>query len=579
MSTRSDKPPLVDDPAARWVSARPLENNVNRPEAIESIKQWLSNCANHHQQCVLRNDTADRSATSPKRLIRVESDLDDRLRVSLVASSDREPRPYAALSYCWGVAQNVILTEANIGDWHTEIPIFSLPQSIQDALLVVHGLGLLYLWVDALCIIQDSSTDKDEEISVMNLIYEQAVLTICVGCAGACTEGFLQRRSFGEEPMPTLDYSALQFACPTGGQGTVLAKTSQTYYVTREPLYERAWTLQEQMLSSRVLVYSSSQVWWECLEVKGCDRGKPYSIQSNGGTIGSLPRNGLAKRVERSLNHNRDYLWKAWQEIVEDYSGRELSVASDKLPALSALASNFSGIWSCAYYAGLWERRLLEGLRWHLYNPPSWKPDEYTAPSWSWASTVGSIGWEDKASEEDVAENNPAERTKIIDCRTTLANENVPFGQVTDGSLMIEGAAQWIEWDGQEQVEAKGLSPGFCVIRSAAMGDPLFPEGIVALAKPDYDQIELSSTSREPYLDAATPPSSTITFWMGNVVQAGDNEAVMRILLMVISRTAALMLIALDKDTYERIGLLTFRSEKDLEIYFLGINTERVVIR
>ena len=160
MSTSSDILDLVDDPAANWVSARPLDNNVNRPEAIHSIKQWLSNCANHHQQCVLRNDIADRSTASPKRLIRVETHLDGQLTVSLVSCPNGQPRPYAALSYCWGVAQNVILTEATIEDWHTEIPIFSLPQSIQDALLVVHGLGLLYLWVDALCIIQDSALIK-----------------------------------------------------------------------------------------------------------------------------------------------------------------------------------------------------------------------------------------------------------------------------------------------------------------------------------------------------------------------------------------------------------------------------------
>ena len=578
MSTWSDRLALVDDPAAKLVSARPLDHNVNRPEAIESIKQWLSDCVNHHQQCVLRNDTAVGS-TTPKRLIRVETDLDGTLKVNLVSCSDQEPRPYAALSYCWGVAQNVVLTEAKIEAWYTEVSAASLPQSIQDALSVVNGLGIQYLWVDALCIIQDSSTDKDEEISVMNLIYEQAELTICVGIAAACTEGFLQKRLFGEVPMPTLDYSALQIACPTGEQGTVLVKTSQNYYTNNEPLYERAWTLQEQMLSSRVLVYSSCQVWWECLEVKGCDRGKPQSIVSNGGTIGSLPHNGLAKRVERSLNHNCDYLWESWKEIVMDYSGRKLSVATDKLPALSALASSFTSIWNCPYYAGLWERKLLEGLRWYSHRPPSWKPDEDTAPSWSWASTVGSVGWEDKPYEEVQAENSPAEHTRIVECRTTLTNNNVPFGQVTGGSLVIEGSAQWIEWDGQEQVEAMDLSPDFHVIRSTEMGSPLFPEGIVALARPDYDQIELSSTSSEPTSDAVTPDSSTITFWMGIVVQAENNEVTMRILLLVISRTTALMLFALDNHTYERMGLLAFRSEKDMESYFLGSHVERVVIR
>ena len=512
-------------------------------------------------------------------MIQIEKNLDGRLKASLIPYRGQERRPYAALSYCWGDAQNVVLTKANVEAWYTEISVSSLPQSIQDALLVVNRLGLEYLWVDALCIIQDCGTDKDEEISLMNLIYEQAELTISVGSASACTEGFLQKRSFGELPMPTLDYSALKFACPTGEQGTVLVKTSQSYFVDRDPLYERAWTLQEQMLSSRVLVYSSCQVWWECLEVKGCDRGKPYSIISNGGTIGNLPRNGLAKRVERVPNHSHDNLWRAWKEIVEEYSGRKLSVATDKLPALSALASTFSGMWSCAYYAGLWERNLLEELCWYSYEPPSWKPDEYTAPSWSWASTVGVIGWDDKAYNDTQAENSPVENTQIIDCRVTLTNGNVPFGQVTDGSLRIEGSAKWIEWDGQEQIEALDLSPDFRVTRATQMGDPLFPEGIVALAKPDYDQIQLSSTTSDPNLDALTPDSSTTTFWMGRVIQAESNEVVMQILLLVISRTSALMLYPLDNDSYERIGMISFRSERDLESYFLGSNVERVVIR
>lgn len=579
MSTISDKLALVDDPAAKWVSARPLDPNVNRPEAIESIKQWLSDCVDHHPQCDLRKHTADTSTTSPKRLIRVEIDLDGHLRVRLVSTSDQGPHPYVALSYCWGVAQSVILTEANIEAWYTEFSVSSLHQSIQDALLVVIGLGLNHLWVDALCIIQDCSTDKDEEISVMNLIYEQAKLTICVSSAATCTEGFLQKRSFGEEPIPTLDYSALQIGCPSGEQGTVLVKNSECYQVYREPLYKRAWTLQEQMLSSRVLVYSSCQVWWECLEVKGCDRGKPYSISSNGGWVGVLPRNGLVKRVERNLNHDHDYLWKSWKEIVENYSDRKLSIAMDKLRALSGLAANFSDIWGCTYYAGLWERRLLEGLRWFSPEPPSWKPEEYTAPSWSWASTVGTIMWEDEVQNDTVAEISLIEHTKVIDCRITLSNDNIPFGQVTDGSLPVEGSAQWIDWDGQRQIEAKDLSPDFRVTKSIEIGDPLYPEGIVALAQPDYDQIELCSTSWEPYLDIVAPDCSTITFWMGRVVQAEENEAMMRILLLVIDRTSALMLYALNNDIYERIGLLRFRFKKDLNTYFRDSNVKRVVIK
>lgn len=79
-----------------------------------------------------------------------------------------------ALSYCWGGSQRMTTTKQTLGDLSERIPLLELPQSLQDAVFVTRQMGIRYLWVDALCIIQDCEQDKDEQTQHMEVIYQRA---------------------------------------------------------------------------------------------------------------------------------------------------------------------------------------------------------------------------------------------------------------------------------------------------------------------------------------------------------------------------------------------------------------------
>ncbi|KAL8723378.1 MAG: hypothetical protein Q9225_000294 [Loekoesia sp. 1 TL-2023] len=572
------------DPAAYWVSARPYDPNINRAEAIESAKQWLSDCVNCHEQCSIPSKSANGARTTPKRLLKIRIEISGCTKVNLHLCEQNENPRYTALSYCWGTGQAYKLTISNLEAMYVDVPIPSLAQTIQDAISVASRMGIQYLWIDSLCIIQDSATDKDDEISAMDHIYRNAEFTICAASSRACTEGFLQKRIFSGPSMPEVDYSTLQFPCPNGARGTILVKHIQSHDVNDQPLNKRGWTLQEHMLSSRVLVYDSWQVWWECLEGKRCDKGNPDIISYRGMQIDRLPIHGQMGRIKRmscDSDHDPDFLWKTWAEVVEAYTDRDLSIESDRLPALSGLATKFSNLWGCAYYAGLWEKKLIEGLRWAVLDPSTSVVNASYAPSWSWAFITGAVSWYAKSSDDTPVVENPVQYTSLVECKATPANEAVPFGQVTDWSLTIEGSAQWIDWDGQEQIEAKGLDTDSRPLKSLAIGSQLFPEGIIALARPDCSQLQVFG--KESKRDPSSLPrddeeeKDEDIFYMGGEA-AETNEITLEILAMVISRESALMLYPLKDDQYFRIGLLEFREEEDLKAYFEGCDIEKVTV-
>ena len=124
--------------------------------------------------------------------------------------------------------------------------------------------GLRYLWVDALCIIQDSASEKDEEIAKMDRIYQNAQLTFCAASAEKCQNGFLATRSLRGDPSPSIILASIPFACPNGGSGTVSLRKPETYYINHEPLSRRGWALQERVLSSRMIIYGHWQMHWQC---------------------------------------------------------------------------------------------------------------------------------------------------------------------------------------------------------------------------------------------------------------------------------------------------------------------------
>jgi hypothetical protein len=381
----------------------------------------------------------------------------------------------------------------------TGIAADELPQTLQDAVAVTHGLGLQYLWIDAICIIQDSDVDKDREIAMMPEIYKSGRVTIMASSGAACTEGFLHHRL--QEPTYSIEMChafwilkeateskqkfagfKLPYLCPDGRVGSVeigvspwceLISENGAYSPKTDPINSRAWTLQERLLSPRVLEYGKSQLRWICRSVEQFDGGFPSRdliAIANASTnltltreTGRRPSHFYSTLMSpiKSVSDPKAFLIE-WWKIVEDYSHRSTSLPEDKLVAISALVQEFSQSYEAEYLAGLWNIDLPINLLWTTgskwpIDPYMWfdpelcqcksgpilvdcgnnpRPNIYRAPSWSWASIDESINGPPILS---TAFRKPEQIIEILGCNICPKSSLLPFGQIANAELVIKG--------------------------------------------------------------------------------------------------------------------------------------------
>lgn len=185
----------------------------------------------------------------------------DEFEISLEPTYDKV-EPYVTLSYCWGGDQACKTTKSRMRSGNLSIPYGKLAQSIQDAIKVTSRLGLQYLWVDALCIIQDDEGDKIEQIANMPWIYNQACITIVAARSDRASRGFLDDIDLAQSTKLAV---RLPFCCPD--QHGTLGSAYITYIDDSrgsEPIHSRAWTLQERYLSNRYIEFGRNQMRWVC---------------------------------------------------------------------------------------------------------------------------------------------------------------------------------------------------------------------------------------------------------------------------------------------------------------------------
>jgi hypothetical protein len=139
------------------------------------------------------------------------------------------------------------------------------------------------------------------------------------------------------------------------------------------------------------------------------------------------------------FNHLRAPIWSTWRSIVRDYTERKLTMATDKLPGISAIAETFASQLKCDYLTGLWRWYLVYDLMWSA--SPHIRPEvlKSGSPSWSWAAMNGEVTF--------VTSNEIYATAEILDCRTTLVSKDAPFGAVTDGELVIRGYLKMVRLD------------------------------------------------------------------------------------------------------------------------------------
>ncbi|KAK4231568.1 heterokaryon incompatibility protein-domain-containing protein [Podospora fimiseda] len=174
------------------------------------------------------------------------------------------PAPYAALSYCWGSDQMVTLTttKSTYEEHRRGIGLDLLPKTLKDAVIVCRGLKIEYLWIDALCIVQDDADDWRYESAQMQEVYGNSYITIAAHQAESCVDGFLGQQSFGQPAWQRPFYvligtgESIKMHLPTGSESWKWREGS--------PLMRRGWTLQEALLPRRILYYTGHELVWEC---------------------------------------------------------------------------------------------------------------------------------------------------------------------------------------------------------------------------------------------------------------------------------------------------------------------------
>lgn len=196
----------------------------------------------------------------------------------LVVTVDTPREPYATLSHCWSSHPPFKLLKDNLLELTKEIFLAALPRVFQDALEATRRLGLRYIWIDSICIIQDSEEDWRRESANMNAVYTNSYCNIAAADAKEETRGcFFDRDPSAVRPLRLhVDWEQLSGNYYAASNTQRFPKT-----VTLAPLYKRAWVYQERMLSPRIIHCCSNQLYWECHELRASESfplGLPHAL-------------------------------------------------------------------------------------------------------------------------------------------------------------------------------------------------------------------------------------------------------------------------------------------------------------
>ena len=332
---------------------------------------------------------------------------------------------YVTLSYVWGGVDKGITTKENLPQRYGSISLDSLCKTDQDAITVTRRFGFEYLWIDALCIIQDDKSDWEKESAKMCNIYRDSVLTLVASSSTRGDQGMFSARprrflaetavicglrkkedpadeadydidlivskleADPEQPNEMLDTALLiEDAADFNGPFVLVRKPVLShgldagqyhkYYTSEDfPLEDRAWCFQERILSTRIVHFAKEELVWECnygiaCECWGMNREGEKTLRQDFQDLGQLKDSRLRG--------------DGWMDIVKKCTSRKLTKQSDRLPTLSGLARSLQEKGFGEYVAGLWNKHLPAQLLWKAFGSESRRVVPYQAPTWSFAS-------------------------------------------------------------------------------------------------------------------------------------------------------------------------------------------------
>ncbi|TRX92944.1 hypothetical protein FHL15_006082 [Xylaria flabelliformis] len=317
---------------------QPLFTNDPR-EAVPLIKRWLQGCLLNH--------------------------VKEPGYVKLLESNGLKGR-YCALSHCWGSPNNRPLrtVKENLESHLAGIPLSKLPKTFLEASILTRELGIDYLWIDSLCIVQDDPDDWFREAQVMGSVYEKAILMISASGSSDSSGGCFVAERPGDTPATV-----------------ILAKTDDEH-ITRlnirliseapaRPWYgqlaSRGWTKQELYLSRRRVFFMPDGMSWACRAIAMDERSTKTDLQIY------------------------DYL--SWPSFLVEYTRSKLTIVSDRLPAIQGIITEMTKAQRGQCFFGVWDTDLVVQCLWISLVDTPLNDVLPNIPSWSRARTGGAKQW------------------------------------------------------------------------------------------------------------------------------------------------------------------------------------------
>jgi hypothetical protein len=316
------------------------------------------------------------------------------MKVRLVISKTHHPEGrYITLSHRWERIMRVKLQSSNMAQMLTEVAISSLTPAFQDAIAITRHLNIDYIWIDALCIVQDEDeSDWKIESQYMDKVYSNAFLNLSATMSSTGTEPLITERY-----LSSLEPSKINLFDSVHEDYYIVDSQMWMDEVDDAPLNQRGWVFQERFLARRIVHFGLRQLAWECNESEALEASPDGLHEYSTLTSMSKPR---AYKSIRHLPPERGEIWakdfsKEYHILVHNYSKCKLTRLEDKLIAFSGIPRSIQEYRDDFYVAGVWKSSLPLDLNWYcdLFDEEGSPNPEapFGAPSWSWASVTGEV--------------------------------------------------------------------------------------------------------------------------------------------------------------------------------------------
>jgi hypothetical protein len=442
----ASKPTPVEAPRSlqKIPRAKLISGNTASNESFTHAKEWLEICLQNHTTCQKQGHPSLPTRLLDLRAISIANGEVGHGLVKLIASRDAIAEgtmlpdcKYVCLSHCWGKKPIITTTSKNIPDLMMGTSLGSFPKTFQHAMIITIKLGASYLWIDSLCICQDSASDWEHESKQMANIYNGAVFTIAASRATGAADGCFSeaaRRYQGEEIVAHLE---------DGSTFPVWVRRPIDHNTW--PLLKRAWVMQERLLSHRIIHFSNEEMAWECMERSTCECLRVVTSWPASNSIDSK-----AQHQSSLTSESRSKLADEWRDMVCSYTGMGLTFEKDIFPALSGLAKTTQTQIRHEYCAGMWRDSLLVDMLWRCLNSSDTRPQVWRAPSWSWASVLGAVTYDTMGGRKLVESAVKAIHAELKDVQVQRAGTD-EHGGVLPGYVTLQGFLAPVEayYDGR----------------------------------------------------------------------------------------------------------------------------------